>query len=317
MLAADISSLSADGDNCMRIERPNIDQSRLAAASQQWLCENLQQFRVPWDDDTHAVMRHLQIYTELSLLAMTGMEAKRVIFPRLGTVINEWLVKNSPVPQKLFDIVKEFPHSLVWAGSIWMNYTRCKLTVPGLTEGLERVIQLPSVMHFERPVGHEICVCNVLDALQIGYSLNHDPFSRTILVNGVEDEASDTVVYLICHDIFFMSNWGARQIIDSLPDPVECIRQMKRWFDRCIKVGHVDLAAEIVIALSYLDERQTTEPLENLTAASIETTGLPQSPKSQGNGFIRTGDDAARIQFFRNYHTVIACLMALIRSAQN
>jgi hypothetical protein len=309
--------LAPTARNCMQNVSPNIDQSRLAAACEQWLCENLHQFSVPWDDDSHAIMRHLQIYTELSLLAITGMEAKRVVFPRLETAIKGWLVKNPPVPEKLFEVVKEFPHSLVWAGSIWMNYTRCKLTVPGLTEGLKQVARSPSVMHFERPAGHEICVCNVLDALQVGYSLKRDPFSRTILVKGVEDQASDTVVYLFCHDIFFMSNWGARQIINRIPEPIQCIRQMKRWFDRCIKIGHVDLAAEIIIALSYLNERQNTEPLENLAAESIETTGLPQSPKSQGNGFIRSGDGADRIQFFRNYHTVIVCLMALIRSAQN
>jgi hypothetical protein len=219
--------------------------------------------------------------------------------------------------RKLFEVVKEFPHSLVWAGSIWMNYTRCKLTVPGLTESLQHLVRLPSVARFERPAGHEICVRNVLDALRGSYSLNRDLFYRTILMNGVEDEASDTVVYLFCHDIFFMSNWGERPIINWLPEPVQCIRQMKRWYDRCIKMGNVDLTAEIIIALSYLNERQNIEPLENLAAKSIETTGLPQSPKGQGNGFIRSGDDVDRIQFFRNYHTVIVCLMALIRWIQN
>jgi len=296
----------------------NIGQSRLAAASEQWLCANLHQFMVPWDDDSREIMRHLQMYTELSLLATTNTEAKQAVFPRLQKAMKGWLLKNPPVPEKLVKVVKEFPHSFVWAGSIWMNYTRCKLTVPGLTESLQHLAQFPSVVHFERPAGHEICVRNILDALQVSYSFNRsDPISRTILANGVEDEASDTVVYLFCHDIFFMSNWGARQIIDGLPEPIQCIRQMKRWFQRCIKIGHIDLAAEIIIAFSYLNERQNIEPLERSAADSIETTGLPQSPKGQGSGFIRAGDDADRIQFLRNYHTVIACLMAFIRSAQN
>jgi hypothetical protein len=301
----------------MQMVKPNIGQSRLAATSEQWLCENLHQFSVPWNDDSHEIMRHLQIYTELSLLAITTIEAKRVVFPQLEKAVKGWLIKNPPVPQKLFEVVKEFPHALIWAGSIWMNYTRCKLMVPEFTEGLKQLVRLPSIKYFERPAGHEICIRNVLDALQVSYSLNPDPFSRTILVNGVEDQASDTVVYLFCHDIFFTSNWGARQIINRLPKPMQNIRQMKRWFERCIKIGYLDLAAEIIIALSYLNERQNVEPLENLAAQSIETTGLPQSPKGQGTGFIRSGDGADRKQFLRIYHTVIACLMALIRSAQN
>ena len=257
------------------------------------------------------------MYTELSLLATANTEAKRLVFPRLEKAVKGWLVKNPPVPEKLVEVVKEFPHSLVWAGLIWMNYTRCKLTVPGLMESLQHLVRFPSVVHFERPAGHDICVRNVLDALQVRYNLNRsDPVSRTILANGVEDEASDTVVYLFCHDIFFMSNWGARQIINWLPEPIRCIRQMKCWFERSIKIGHVDLAAEIIIALAYLNERQNIEPLERSAVESIDATGLPQWPKGQGSGFIRAGDDADKIQFFRSYHTVLVCLIALIRSAQ-
>lgn len=282
----------------MQIINFNISQSPLAAACEQWLCANLHQFKVPWDDNSHEIMRHLQMYTELSLLATTNTEAKPLVFPRLEKAVKGWLVKNPPVPEKLIEVVKEFPHSLVWAGLIWMNYTRCKLTVPGLMESLQHLVRFPSVVNFERPAGHEICVRNVLDALQVSYSLDRsDPVSRTILANGIEDEASDTVVYLFCHDIFFMSNWGARQIIDWLPEPIRCIRQMKRWFERSIKIGHVDLAAEIIIALSCLNERQNIEPLERSAAESIDATGLPQSPKGQGGGFIRAGDDAEKYSF--------------------
>ena len=64
----------------MQVVKPNIGQSRLAATSEQWLCENLHQFSVPWNDDSQEIMRHLQIYTELSLLAITTIEASELFF---------------------------------------------------------------------------------------------------------------------------------------------------------------------------------------------------------------------------------------------
>jgi hypothetical protein len=290
--------------------------SPLAIACHEWLVANLHHFQIAWAGDTHEIFRHLKIYGELGLLASLNCRALAKGLPsELQQTLTDWLTKNPPAPDVLRAIVLEFPQAFPWVGMLWQNRAQLQLASDQLRQVVAHLATVPSVLYFERHVGHDICVHNILDALNLEspFSLP-ELYSRTMLAKQTWDDPSDTVLYYLCHDAFYMSDWGARPVRDEIRSIDLFINKLRGWYARCAGEGNIDLAAEIVLALSFLREPVDIEILEVAASHSINISGLPRPPKGQGGGFIRPGDAEDRVQFFQNYHTVLVCLMALTRN---
>jgi hypothetical protein len=290
-----------------------VAQFSLGTACQEWLIANLGNFGVPWEGESHNILRRLQMYAELVLLAVMNHRAADAKLLELQNYLIDWLSKNPPDPDALAAVVKEFPQSFIWAGTIWQNCARMGIGSDQLRQAIESLARIPSVLFFERHVGHEICVYNILNALQLKNDFNlTEAYSRTMLARQTWNEPSDTVLYFLCHDVFYLSDWGTRALRNLVQSVDLWIAKMRLWFERCARSGNADLAAELAIALSYLGESVDFALMEEGAAESLRTLGLPQSPKGQGGGYIRPGDDESLVSFFRHYHTVLVCLMALL-----
>jgi hypothetical protein len=247
------------------------------------------------------------------LLAVKSHERGEAGLPRLRDDVVDWIARNPPAPSALRAVVMEFPQTFTWAGTIWQNRARLGLASNELRELIDDLLDTPSVRHFERHVGQEICIHNIVKAL--GHASELDlagAYARTLLGNRAWENTSDTVLYFICHDIFFLSDWGERPIRDSIEPLDQWIGKLRGWYAHLAGAGNIDLAAELFMALSYLEETPDLSLLERSAAPSLDTLGLPQMPKGQGLGFIRPGDDERLQDFFRHYHTVIVCLIALL-----
>jgi hypothetical protein len=94
-------------------------ESRVAMACGEWLLAHLRDFRIDWHGDAVRVIRCLQPYAELSMLASTARMCSGSHSQALQRDLVEWLAGNAPFPDSVIPVVREFPHSLIEFGIIW------------------------------------------------------------------------------------------------------------------------------------------------------------------------------------------------------
>jgi hypothetical protein len=282
----------------------------LVAACNDWIDENLHYFAINWSAEASEIYRRLKPYAELGLLLFIGQTAPAPGVYHLHRQLTGWLADNGPDPDALEAIAREFPQAYPWAGMIWQHRAHLGLASPELRRAIESLSSRRSVAYFERPVGHEIGVYNVMKALhhETPFTLP-DLYSRTMLATRAWDDPSDAAIYFICHDIFFLTDFGKRALPEFVMDKEMWRRKLLGWYNDCAIAGKVDLAAELWLAFSFMRAVPIADRRHPLVA--IEKSGLPPSPAGQGSGFVRPGDTDGQIAFFQNYHTVLVCLMAL------
>jgi hypothetical protein len=298
--------------SCTVRKRMAQQQLPLETLCQEWIGVHLGHFRIDWNWDTTEIYKNLKPYGELVLLTAVNRDVRHGSLYELQDRLLVWLNKNRPNVNRLAEVVREFPQVFPWLGLIWQSFELAEVRVPGLRAAMLRLLEIRGVLHFERHVGHDICVHHIIESLgrTSPYDLR-ELYSRTMIARDAWDNASDTALYHICHDIFFLTNWGLYQLPSQLRPSNSWIAKLLHWYRRCLASSNVDLAAELFIALSLLQAKGEVKSLACAARRSAQASGLPRPPKGQGEGFISPGDSDDRVQFFRNYHTVIVCLMAL------
>jgi len=272
---------------------------------------NIDYFAVDWNGTNSEVLRRLKPYAELVLLAGLNRSPEDPALRAVETLTHRWLRCHPPHATKLLEVVLEFPQAFTWVGSIWQFMKRANVPSHGLEKTVRRLCGLNGILYFERDVGQEISIYFILKQLGI-----RQPFSlgklhsRTMVNKRAWDVASDTAIYCICHDIFFLTNWGELRLRGRMRPAYEWHGKLQSWYQRCLAAENFDLAAEIFIAMSFLHGGRVSQKFA-CESARVEDPRLPNPPEGQGAGFNRAGDSEGRQQFYRHYHTIIACMLAM------
>lgn len=287
-------------------------QTSLEKVCRSWLDDNLYHFQLDPSWDSALFFQNLKPYGELVLLAALTKNTRQASFARHQKLLAGWLTRHQPGAADVAGIVREFPQALPWMGLIWQNLERAGVPAPGYKEALKKLVASKSILYFERHAGHDICVHHLIERLGRVSPYNLDElYDRTMLGREAWDRPSDTAIYYICHDIFFLTNWGQVNLTGSVKPGREWTTKLLHWQRTCVAQHNIDLAAELSIALSFLRRKPGRSIHEGRGDTTLNDVGLPAPPAGQGEGFISAGDSEDRIRFFQNYHTVIVCLIAL------
>jgi hypothetical protein len=297
------------------MSEPNNSDSQIPLVTTccSWLITHLDSFAVDWDADTSDIFRKLKPYAELAFIASIEQTTGIDQLIELRSLVTDWMANNEPNPDVIERVVWEFPQSYPWVGMLCQNRARLFMCEAKLLDTLGRLSRRRCISNFERPVGHEIAVYNFCESLSLdtNYTLE-ELYSRTMFAHAAWDNPSDTSLYFICHDIFFLSDWGKRSIPCTLIVRDSWLRHLNLWHrDRAI-AGQVDLAAELWLARSFLQMTHNRD-LDQPTEVKTDLVGLPCFPRGQGAGFRTPGQSTDLISFYERYHTVLVCLLALGR----
>jgi hypothetical protein len=283
----------------------------LEAVCLDWLYSNLDCFAIDWRADAAEIYRRLRPYAELGLAAYVD---PLVPVSDVRERLILWLKDHAPEPNALRDVVREYPQAFPWAGMMLQHRAALGIAAPGLRAVVDDLSRQRFVRYFERPIGHDIAVHNIM------CHIGHDPvvslrqlYSRTMLAHKTWDDPSDTALYFLCHDVFFLTDWGKRKLPAYVQNQATWLRKFAHWHQERAASQNIDLAAELWLAMSFWQADASAVECSAVPLTSDPAGSVFPIPKSQGTSFIRQGDAGRQIAFFQNYHTVLVSLLALIR----
>jgi hypothetical protein len=274
--------------------------------------ENLEFFRIDWNGDANDILRRLKPIGDLTLTAVILSEGSST--SELVGEITAFLTKNLPDVALMRSVVLEYPQLFVLAGLTWDMLERLGIVVPNLRGLISDCFLTPSVASFERHAGHDLALYWLEEKLGLKHRFELMAiFDRCAIASRPVGPFGDTFKYYICHDLFFLADWGAQPLTSTLDRCRAWVPALHEWRVESLLQQNLDLAAEITLALvlSQLSYR-TTDAIHSQDSVAA----IPVPPPSQGWGFMLGGDSESLKSFFRNYHTVLACLMAINRGGQ-
>ncbi len=121
---------------------------------------------------------------------------------------------------------------------------------------------------------------------------------------------SDTTGYPMTHEVFYLTDFGARPQALS-PDTVAYLAQWLPAWWRCVgDSGNHDLGAELVMVAACAAIPVADSALAELLAR-VRPDGSVAGPPGAGGALPCPPEDGARRVFLRDYHTTLVTLLAL------